>query len=174
MRCSRLRLVAVVASARTLAGGGAVVLIFFVAGCSSSTPSRAPATFAPFPQPSAPSGAPSTLTRTMVAGHWEITAFQRSGKIMDTCLGEDASIDFALDGTWLAHNRQDGHTYGGAYSFSGVDGLALTAGQYQQYSVTMAGDAMTLLGGRTLRITLQRGAAPATPETVGTLVPAAR
>jgi hypothetical protein len=106
--------------------------------------------------------------RAQVAGRWLITTFEARGKPMDTCLGEDASIDFALDGTWVAHNRADGHTYGGAYSFSGVDGLALTAGQAQQYSVTISGDAMTLLGGRNLRITLQRAVAGAPPDVSGT------
>jgi hypothetical protein len=174
MRCSRRRLIALARLGRVSALCCAAIVLCLVAGCAPRPPSPPPATFVPFSQPSAPSGAAATLTRALVAGHWEITAFEQTGTIMDTCLGDDASIDFALDGSWLAHNRQDGHTYGGAYSFSGKDGLALTAGQYQQYTVSINGDAMTLLGGRSLQITLRRGAVPATPATLGAVVPVAQ
>lgn len=174
MGCGRLWLIALAGSGRVATLCCAAMVFCIVTGCASRAPSRPQATFAPFSQPSAPSGGTGTLTRALVAGHWQITSFEQNHAIMDTCLGQDASIDFALDGSWLAHNRQDGHTYGGEYTVTGKNGLALTAGQYQQYTVTISGDAMTLLGGRGLTITLQRGAVPATPETVGAFVPLAQ
>jgi len=152
-----------------LCGAGVLVVS---AGCASGHSRGADATFVPFSKPTALSSASAAEVlplRAQIAGHWEILTFEQQGKAIDTCLGEDASIDFALDGNWVAHNRADGHTYGGAYSFSGVNGLALTAGQYQQYTMTLAGDAMTLIGGTALRITLHRGA-PAPPQPIASTV----